>query len=123
MNKMLGFVAALQCSACFCFAQVNVRHLLTENLDNPIGLDSRSPRFSWQLVSSRRQTAQTAYELAVSGSPDVQKRGWSSGRMGSDRSLHVPYTGPALESGKKYYWRVRVWDNLGHPSPWSATAW
>jgi alpha-L-rhamnosidase len=40
----------------------------------------------------------------------------------SDRSVHVPYAGTALQSGKKYTWEVRVWDNNGKPSPLSEPA-
>jgi alpha-L-rhamnosidase len=40
----------------------------------------------------------------------------------SDRSVHVPYAGAALQSGKKYTWEVRVWDNNGKPSAWSEPA-
>jgi alpha-L-rhamnosidase len=123
MNKVLFLAALLQCSACFCLAQVNALHLLTENLDNPIGLDCKTPRMSWKLFSARRQTSQTAYELTVSEFPDARKKGWSSGKIGSDRSVQAPYAGPALQPGKRYYWRVRVWDNLDRPSPWSAIAW
>jgi alpha-L-rhamnosidase len=36
------------------FAQVSVKNLLCENLTNPIGLDVKEPRFSWQLVSDKR---------------------------------------------------------------------
>jgi alpha-L-rhamnosidase len=49
-------------------AQVRVQNLLTENLSNPIGLDIKQPRFSWQLVSDRRNVMQTAYEIKVTSS-------------------------------------------------------
>jgi alpha-L-rhamnosidase len=32
----------------------------------------------------------------------------------------VPYGGSELKSGKSYTWQVRVWDNSGKPSAWSA---
>jgi alpha-L-rhamnosidase len=47
---------------------------------------------------------------------------WDSGTVASDRSVAIPYGGPALESGRTYYWRVRVWDGKGTVSSWSDTA-
>ena len=46
-------------------AQVQVSNLLCENLSNPIGLDVAQPRFSWQLVSDKRNVMQIAYEIKV----------------------------------------------------------
>ena len=97
-------------------AQVKVQNLLTENLSNPIGLDVKQPRFTWQLVSDQRNVLQTAYEITVNqGKAPV----WKSGKVMSDQSVHIPYAGSALQSGKKYTWQVRVWDNKGKASPWS----
>ncbi|NIN72410.1 MAG: hypothetical protein GTO46_10940, partial [Gemmatimonadetes bacterium] len=45
-----------------------------------------------------------------------------TGRVDSDRSIHVVYEGPALASGTRYYWQVRVWDGDGAVSDWSAPA-
>lgn len=90
--------------------QVKIQNLLTENLINPVGIDVQQPRFSWQLVSNKRNVLQTAYEIKVaSGKSTV----WSSGKVGGDESAYVPYSGTPLESGKKYSWTVRVWDNSG----------
>ena len=33
-------------------------------------------------------------------------------------ALHIPYAGKALDSGKEYYWSVRVWNAAGEVSPW-----
>lgn len=52
-------------------AQVSVTGLLTENMTNPVGIDAAQPRFSWQLVSYKRNTVQTAYELRVSDRKSV----------------------------------------------------
>ncbi|MDP4259516.1 MAG: family 78 glycoside hydrolase catalytic domain [Bacteroidota bacterium] len=125
MKKILSATAVCQLFALLCAAQVNVQGLLTENLPNPVGLDSRAPRFSWRLVSKERKVLQTAYEIRVAfNDPNggVVKFLWTSGKVASDESLHVPYGGPALDPGKKYYWHVRVWDNKGRLSPWSLAA-
>ncbi|MFN0176430.1 MAG: family 78 glycoside hydrolase catalytic domain [Saprospiraceae bacterium] len=104
-------------------AQVSVQHPRIENLSNPIGLDVQQPRFSWQLAAERRNVLQTAYEIRVaSNSNDLvsgKKLLWTSGKTQSDASVWVPYNGPALMSGKKYWWQVRVWDNTGTVSAWS----
>ena len=46
---------------------------------------------------------------------------WNSGRVSSADSIHVVYNGKALQSRALCYWKVRVWDREGRPSPWSAT--
>jgi alpha-L-rhamnosidase len=100
-------------------AQVKVVNLLTENRTDPIGLDVQQPRFSWQLLSEQRNISQTAYEITVSGSKGSV---WKSGKVNSDRSVQVPYAGTALQSGKKYTWQVKIWDNNGKASASSEPA-
>lgn len=101
------------------FSQSKVVGLLTENLTNPTGLDCRQPRFSWQLVSTNRNTVQTAYEIKVLRGSAMQ---WNSGKVASEASVYVDYKGNPLQTGNKYSWQVRVWDNSGKASAWSAPA-
>jgi alpha-L-rhamnosidase len=106
-------------------AQVKVQNLLVENLSNPIGIDAAAPRFSWQLVSNKRNVMQTAYEIKVGTTEPFSKEKnfqWSSGKVNSDSSVQVVYKGVPLQSGKKYLWQVRVWDNEGKVSSWSPVA-
>ncbi|MBL7829278.1 MAG: family 78 glycoside hydrolase catalytic domain, partial [Saprospiraceae bacterium] len=117
---------AFVCAFCQVSAQLNVINPMVENLQNPIGLDVDSPRFSWQLSSPQRNVIQTTYEIKVAENAANLSLSksllWASGRVNSDASVWVPYTGPALQSGKKYYWQVRVWDNFGQESVWSEPA-
>jgi alpha-L-rhamnosidase len=106
-------------------AQLSCKNLLIENRNNPVGIDVLQPRFSWQLQSNKRNTKQTAYEIMVSDKPlygDVIHFIWSSGKINSDSSVHVVYKGDALQSGKKYFWRVRAWSNHNEASAWSEPA-
>src|SRR5687767_6506916 len=119
MKKIFFFILTGQAFILSAFSQVKVVNLLTENRTNPIGIDMITPRFSWQLSGDRRNITQAAYELKVI---DGKITLWNSGKISSDRSVHVPYAGTALLSGKKYHWQVRVWDNNGQASPWSETA-
>ncbi len=105
-------------------AQVTVTGLLSENRVNPLGLDVVQPRLTWQLSSTQRNVLQSAYEVVVGLSAAAKGNDvvWSSGKVTSGQSVHVPYGGAALQSGKKYFWKVRVWDQNGKASPWSETA-
>ena len=96
-----------------------MQNLLTENMRDPIGIDVQQPRFSWQLAGNQRNVMQTAYEVTVS---EGKNNVWKSGKVKSDQSVHVLYSGKALQAGKKYTWQVRVWDNNAKASPWSETA-
>jgi len=119
MNKKAFIISGIVLFSFTLAAQVTVDHLLCENLTDPLGIDSREPRFSWQLQADKRNTMQVAYEIMVtSGKATV----WKTGKVMSDRSVHIPYEGASLSSGKLYQWKVRVWENSGRVSSWSAPA-
>ncbi len=100
-----------------CFVvptSLSAQNLLVENKTNPIGIDIAVPRFSWQLISDKRNVRQTAYEIRVSDNLDILNNKnilWTSGKVFSDSSVHVSYKGKELQSNKKYYWQVRTWNN------------
>lgn len=124
MKKVLILLAAFQTIVIIAAAQVQLQNIRTEDLTNPIGLDITQPHFSWQLQSEKRNVQQTAYEIKVQDAPKGTsgKATWSTGKIMGDQSIQVPYAGPALMSGKRYQWQVRIWDNNGKASVWSAPA-
>ncbi|MGF2411092.1 family 78 glycoside hydrolase catalytic domain [Ferruginibacter sp.] len=125
MKKNIFLFIALQSIVLSLLAQVKVENLRTENLQNPIGVDVLQPNFSWQLSSVERNVMQSAYEIRVGTIPAALVKGegiWKSGKINSSQSIHVPYNGAALVSGKKYYWQVRVWDNNAKASAWSTVS-
>ncbi len=104
---------------------LGVSHLRCEYQIDPVGIDVRKPRLSWELESSDKNVMQTSYELQTARSEEDLSKGktfWESGKVASDVSVGVEFAGPALVSGAIYYWRVRVADNHGHVSEWSKTA-
>jgi len=119
MKKKLTLSLALFTLCLVMPAQVVITGLLTENMTDPIGMDCTSPRFSWQLLTDKRNVTQTAYELRVS---DGTNPVWNTGKVSSDQSVHVSYAGEPLKSGTYYNWQVRVWDNSGKRSAWSQPA-
>ena len=108
--KKIFFLLVVQSIMLPGFSQVIVKSLLCENLVNPIGIDATQPRFTWQLSKDKRNVMQTAYELKVSANKETV---WSSGKVSSGQSVQITYGGKPLQSGKKYNWQVRVWDNKG----------
>jgi alpha-L-rhamnosidase len=89
---------------------------------NPLGIPGAAPALGWRTSSSRRATTQTAYEIRV-GSAARKADVWRTGKVRSAQQVDVSYGGPALASATRYHWQVRIWDDQGVPSGWSAPAW
>lgn len=89
-------------------------NLKCEYLINPIGIDAKSPRFSWQMKSDSNGMRQDAYQIFISTDEYYlpESNIWDTGKITSDQS-HVTYSGPELTSFTTYYWGVQVWDSHG----------
>ncbi|MCX6332673.1 MAG: family 78 glycoside hydrolase catalytic domain [Bacteroidia bacterium] len=96
--------------------------LKCNNLTNPSGTES-VPDFGWIVSSEERGRVQSAYQIILDQDPknlDPENTVlWNSGKISSDQTSWIPYSGPALEPANKYFWKVRVWDGDGNPSGWS----
>jgi len=107
-------------------ADLQVRDLRCEYLENPLGIDTAHPRLSWKLQTNQRNTKQAAYQLLVADSRENldQEIGdlWDTSKVESDQSLNVTYQGKKLGSQMHCFWKVRVWDEQGNASPWSEPA-
>jgi len=62
-------------------------------------------------------------EAAASALDNDSQLLWDSGGIDSTDSTHRVYSGPRLRSRQRCSWRVRIWDDYGTPSEWSAPAW
>jgi len=76
-------------------AQLTPAKLRTESLANPVGVDIRQPRFSWQLAAPKdsHDQRQTAYRIVVASSREKIEADtadlWDSGKVASDDTLRV----------------------------------
>lgn len=127
MRKLfLAFVCLVLLAAVSRAADVQVRSLCCEYLENPAGIDARAPRLSWRMESGERGQRQTAYRILVASSAELLQQGrgdlWDSGRVDSGQSLHVRYVGEPLAARQQCFWKVRTWDKDGKESDWSAVA-
>ncbi|WPU92391.1 family 78 glycoside hydrolase catalytic domain [Mucilaginibacter sabulilitoris] len=109
------------------FAQgIKVINPQCEYKQNPQGIESASPRLSWELESGQHNVLQTAYRVLVADDADKLKNNtgnvWDSKKVSSSASLQVIYKGIKLQASKTYYWKVMVWDNHQQVSAWSAAA-
>lgn len=107
-------------------SSIAVQHLRCEYLENPEGIDARQPRLSWQLFSDTRNQVQTAYQILVASDSAKLANNeadiWDSRKVNSPATTFIPFGGKALESGKKYYWKLKIWDGDKNETAWSDIA-
>ena len=115
--KAILSILFLQITGLLATAQISVGNCSVEYLSNPVGIDTREPRLSWVITGKGHGIRQAAYQVFVASSPEKANESqadiWNSGKVLSDNSVLVNYAGSPLLSGRRYYWRVRVWDQKG----------
>lgn len=99
--------------------------LRCEYRENPLAIDSDSPRLGWILKSDQQGDRQTAFQILVASNPRLLDQNqvdlWDSGKIASDNSIQIPYAGKLLFSRQTCFWKVRVWDKDAKRCPWSPT--
>src|SRR5882762_9584390 len=70
--------------------------LRCESLQNPVGVDSPKPQFSWQSDNTERNWQQSAYQILVASSAENLRDGkadvWDSGKRNSGESVGILYS-------------------------------
>lgn len=104
-------------------SNINPISLTCNYLENPLGVDTPTPRLSWKLQSDERGQYQTGYRILVSSSTEKLNNNqgdlWDSGKIISCDSIHIPYEGKSLLPRQTCFWKVCVWDKHGKISNWS----
>lgn len=86
---------------------VKITGCTVEYMKQPIGLETRRPRFGWNIETDIRGWKQYAYQIAVYS--DELK--WDSGKVLSSRMADIIYEGAPLCEQTLYTWTVTVWDD------------
>ncbi len=102
---------------------LKVNSLECMHLKMPVGIDSKTPALSWKIESDQQDIKQVADQVIVASSREKLSKNagdiWDSKKTESRNSIQVQYGGTSLETAKKYFWKVRIWDNHGKVSAWS----
>jgi alpha-L-rhamnosidase len=127
MKKIHVLLLCLLIAACADAASsITVTNLRCEYMHDPLGIDIRSPRFSYELLSGEKNKRQSARQILVATSPELLRAGmadvWDSGIVRSGETNQIALNGAALKPFTYYYWRVAVWDEHDRQSAWSSTA-
>jgi arylsulfatase A-like enzyme len=83
-------------------------------------LDSK-PEYGWVVPAGA--VSQSAYQLLVASSEENINNNngdvWDSEQVRTNQSSEIEHGGTALESGKTYFWQVRIWDQDNRLSSYS----
>jgi len=98
-------------------------NLRTDHKINPAGT-SLAPVLSWEIIASQRGCMQTMFQIQVTEDSTSIGIKDTSTRVRTSQSYNVSahLANRSILPAHKYYWRVRIWDNHGNVSPWSAAA-
>ena len=126
MKKIFQYVVLLLCSfSAMAQNDIKLHHLQCEMLTKPLGIDVLQPRLSWQIITNETEVEQTKYQVLVASSAKKLKNNnadlWDSGKVSSNASMNITYSGRKLKSKDEAYWKVKVWTNKGE-TEWSETA-
>lgn len=91
-----------------CAFAFQVKNLQTEYRVNPMGIDSKCPHFSWQLLSEKRGIIQKNYRIYIRKESIVSEIIYDSGYVEDSTSTNVVLKDFLPEPCTRYYWTVEV---------------
>ena len=125
MKKYIFIVILLFAASHFLTAQsIEFKALTCNAQTNPIAIEGQQPLLSWVVEADGFNREQTAFQVLVASQEALLNEenadAWNSGKVSSSQSVHVKYRGEKLLPTQKYFWKVKIWDETGKESDWSA---
>lgn len=112
-TKLVVMFLAIINFSIMCAADFEIINLKVEGLENPLGVETQLPRFSWQYSTQslpKRGFKQQSYQIKVATSQKLIDANvgdmWDSKLVGGDDCFNLYYTGEELKSGTQYFWKV-----------------
>lgn len=104
-------------------SNIKITNMKCNYLINPLGVETPSPIFSWILISGEKAKFQSGFRIMVASTSNLLNTEkadlWDTAKVESDNSISIPYDGEVLKSRQRYYYKVKVWDEIGLESEWS----
>lgn len=89
---------------------LNIFDFEVEYQSNPVGIDVKTPAFSWKMDSTNKNVMQKSYQIEVyRGNEEV----WDSEAVYTDQSTYIEYNGTKLLSQTVYKVCLQVEDSCG----------
>jgi alpha-L-rhamnosidase len=105
-------------------SSISFDKLLVNTKQNPSTIETKQPVFSWVVDAEGFNKSQSAYQILVASSEEnlneTDADVWNSKKVESNKSAFVKYQGQDLKAMKTYFWKVKIWDEQGSSSKWSA---
>lgn len=103
---LISAFCALLLNAMNINAKTSLKEMKVNDLSAPIGIDTATPTFSWELDSDIRDCKQTSYCISVKSADGTEV--WNSGNVDSPQQFGIKYDGTGLKSRTAYTWTVTI---------------
>lgn len=80
-----------------------------EYMQNPIGLDTEFPHYSWEFITEKQDVYQSEYRIVIKGF--IDETVWDSGIVKSDKTFGILHGGAPLKPDTPY--RAELYAKLG----------
>lgn len=104
------------------FAQTAI-NLKTDGVVKPEKISNTSPLLSWQMKPVSKASKQTGYQIIIASTEANLKKNlgdiWDTKKVTSTATETIEYGGKALESNKKYFWKIKLYNEKAKAGAWS----